>query len=121
MSAPQISPEFPPFQPRRGLRAGHLQTLASQFLARGIRLAPSERRLITVADGVQVLCYCHWQQDRVSPLTMVIVHGLEGSSESQYVTGTTAKALAAGMNVVRMNMRNCGRTDHLGPTLYHSG
>jgi hypothetical protein len=25
------------------------------------------------------------------------------------------------MNVVRMNMRNCGGTDHLAPTLYHSG
>jgi len=25
------------------------------------------------------------------------------------------------MNVVRMNMRNCGGTDHLTPTLYHSG
>jgi len=25
------------------------------------------------------------------------------------------------MNVVRMNMRNCGDTEHLGPTLYNSG
>ena len=52
---------------------------------------------------------------------MLIVHGLEGSSLSQYVIGTGSKAWAAGMNVVRMNMRNCGGTDHLGPTLYHSG
>ncbi len=121
MSSPHMPPEIPPFQPRRGLRTGHLQTLASQLLVRGIRLPPAEDRLITVADGVQVLCRCHWQPDRSSVLTVVIVHGLEGSSDSQYVIGTTAKALAAGMNVVRMNMRNCGRTDHLGPTLYHSG
>jgi predicted alpha/beta-fold hydrolase len=52
---------------------------------------------------------------------VVIVHGLEGSSESQYVIGTGSKAWAAGMNVVRMNMRTCGGTDHLAHTLYHSG
>jgi predicted alpha/beta-fold hydrolase len=51
----------------------------------------------------------------------VIVHGLEGSSLSQYVIGTGSKAWSAGMNVVRMNMRNCGGTETLTPTLYHSG
>jgi len=53
-------------------------------------------------------------------MTALIVHGLEGSSESQYVVGTGSKAWAAGMNVVRLNMRNCGDTEHLGPTLYNS-
>lgn len=52
---------------------------------------------------------------------MLVVHGLEGSSNSQYVLGNTARAWAAGCNVIRMNMRNCGGTDHLSPTLYHSG
>jgi predicted alpha/beta-fold hydrolase len=52
---------------------------------------------------------------------LIVVHGLEGSSFSQYVIGTGSKAWAEGMNVVRMNMRNCGDTDHLAPTLYHSG
>ena len=28
---------------------------------------------------------------------------------------------AAGCNVIRMNMRNCGGTERLSPTLYHSG
>src|SRR5581483_9510807 len=54
-------------------------------------------------------------------LTVVIVHGLEGSSESAYVIGTANKAWDAGMNVVRMNIRNCGGTERLCPTLYHSG
>ena len=54
-------------------------------------------------------------------LTLVLVHGLEGSSESRYIQGLTARAWAAGCNVVRMNMRNCGDSDGLTPTLYHSG
>src|SRR5262249_46943710 len=52
--------------------------------------------------------------------TLVIVHGLEGSSASQYVIGTGMKAWDAGMNVVRMNMRNCGGTEQYTPTLYNS-
>jgi uncharacterized protein len=70
-----------------------------------------------------VLCHCHWQPPEVrrERLTVVIVHGLEGSSSSQYVFGNTARALAAGFNVVRMNMRSCGGTDELSPTIYHSG
>jgi len=49
-----------------------------------------------------------------------MLHGLEGSSRSQYVIGTSNKAFAAGMNVVRMNMRNCGGTENLTPTLHNS-
>jgi predicted alpha/beta-fold hydrolase len=109
------------FVPRRGLRGGHRQTLASFFLPRRITLPPAERRLIEVEPGEQVLCYCHWQQDRENALTVIIVHGLEGSSESQYMLGIAHKGAAAGMNVVRMNQRNCGGTDALSSTLYHSG
>jgi predicted alpha/beta-fold hydrolase len=35
--------------------------------------------------------------------------------------GTADKALAAGWNAVRLNIRNCGGTEHMGPDLYHSG
>ena len=67
-----------------------------------------------------VLCHCHWQANANQCLTILLVHGLEGSSCSQYVLGNAARAWAAGCNVVRMNMRNCGGTENLSPTLYHS-
>ena len=110
-----------PFVPRRWLRGGHLQTVASFLLPRRFNLPAPEERFIEVAPGIQVLCHCHWQADRTKPLTIIIVHGLEGSSESQYALGVTEHALAAGMNVVRYNQRNCGGTDALAPVLYHSG
>jgi len=103
------------------LRGGHVQTVASFLIQRCFHLPASEERLIEVAPGVDVLCHCHWQADRVRALTIIIVHGLEGSSESQYMLGITEKALAAGMNVIRYNQRNCGGTDALAPVLYHSG
>jgi predicted alpha/beta-fold hydrolase len=95
--------------------------LASFFLARRLALPPAEERLIEVEPGAKIVCHCHWQQDRKNALTVIIVHGLEGSSESQYMLGIAAKGIAVGMNVVRMNQRNCGGTDALSTTLYHSG
>lgn len=110
-----------PFTPRRPFFGGHAQTIAGNFLPRRNELPSPEERLIRVEPEVQVLCHCHWQPDRAGATTLIIVHGLEGSSDSQYVIGTGSKAWRAGMNVVRMNMRNCGGTETLGPTLYNSG
>jgi uncharacterized protein len=109
------------FSPRRGLRGGHRQTLASFFLRRRLDLPQPEARRIEVEPGVKILCHCHWQNDRRNALTVIIVHGLEGSSDSQYMAGIAHKGTAAGMNVIRMNQRNCGGTDCESPTLYHSG
>jgi predicted alpha/beta-fold hydrolase len=53
-------------------------------------------------------------------MTVIVVHGLEGSSDSQYMLGVARNGLAAGMNVVLMNQRNCGGMDHFAPTLYNS-
>lgn len=113
----------PPFTPRKGIRNAHAQTLAGNFLPRKNQLPPPVDRLFQVEEGVQVLCHCHWQPEEIKhkTLTVIIVHGLEGSSDSQYVIGTGSKAWARGWNVVRMNMRNCGGTETLTPTLYHSG
>src|SRR5260370_20866050 len=87
------------FVPRRGLRGGDLQTLAGFFLRRKSALPPSEDRLFPVDADVQVLCRCNWQPDRQPALTVVLGHGLEGSTESQYIVGTANKAWAAGINV----------------------
>jgi uncharacterized protein len=117
------------FTPRRFLRNGHVQTLAGNFLPRKLSLPEPEPLVVEVEGPIagygpsSVLCDCHWQPPEVrrERLTVIIVHGLEGSSNSQYVLGNTARALAAGFNVVRMNMRTCGGTDELSPTIYHSG
>jgi hypothetical protein len=119
VTSSQANPEN--FRPRRGLRGGHLQTLGSFFLPRTLPLSDPEDRRIEVEPGVKVRCLCHWQKDRTRALTVLIVHGLEGSSDSQYMKGIAHKGMAAGMNVVRMNQRNCGGMDASSPTLYHSG
>ena len=111
------------FQPRRWLRNGHLQTIFGNFLRRTHTLPAPTAELIDVKPDTKILCDCHWQSDPEAheKPTAIILHGLEGSSNSQYVAGNAAKLWAAGCNVVRMNMRNCGGTEALTPTLYHSG
>ena len=108
------------FRPHRLLRGGHLQTIASFFLGRKIHLPDPEERLVEVAPGIKVRCWCHWQADRQSAPTIIALHGLEGSTESQYMLGVARNGLASGMNVVLMNQRNCGGMDHCAPTLYNS-
>ena len=120
-----VPPWLTTFAPRRGLSNGHLQTIVGNYYPRPIFLleAETETVLVDPADGSRVLCHCHWQPElvRASRLTVILVHGLEGSTDSRYIHGIAARAFAAGMNVVRMNMRNCGGSDALSPTLYHSG
>jgi len=121
--ADKLPEGFASFQPRRGLRNAHLQTIVGNFLPRPALTLAAEAETVVVdpADGSRVLCHCHWQPERAAHLTVVLVHGLEGSSESQYVRGIALRAWTAGCNVIRMNMRNCGGTELLTPTLYHSG
>lgn len=111
------------FQPPRLLQNAHLMTLLPRYWPRKTSLAglPLEERFFTVEPQTQLKGYCHWQINRRISPTAILVHGLEGSSESRYMRGITAKAYQAGFNIIRMNQRTCGGTEHLSPTLYNSG
>ena len=127
--SPARNPEIPgwltAFTPRRGLTNGHAQTIVGDIYPRPAFQLPcsTDEVVVDPRDNSRVLCHSHWQpgQDARSRLTVVLVHGLEGSSDSRYIQGITTRAWSAGWNVVRMNMRNCGGTDSLTPALYHSG
>jgi predicted alpha/beta-fold hydrolase len=127
IDAPAFDPR--PFVPRRFLRNGHLQTIAGNFLPRSNHLPAPVPELVEVSPASEsqissrVLCQCHWQPAEVRRQrpAVILVHGLEGSSDSQYIVGNANKFWRAGASVIRMNMRNCGGTEQLTPTLYHSG
>ena len=110
------------FEPHPLLRNGHAMTLIAAFLPRRFTLPLAEPRLFRVDSFSQLLAHCHWQEgkQRDGPV-IVIVHGLEGSSDSSYVRGIAEKAFHRGFHVVRMNQRNCGGSERLTPTLYNSG
>jgi predicted alpha/beta-fold hydrolase len=114
---------FPEFVPSPLLRNHHLMTLVPRYWSRGPLLAgiAVERRVFRTDPDTQLVGWCHWQENRRAAQTMLLLHGLEGCSDSHYMHGIAAKAYQAGFNVVRMNQRTCGGTEHLSPTLYNSG
>jgi uncharacterized protein len=97
-------------------------TIVATFLRRRFVLPSAEERRFQVDADSKILGHCHWQEgkDRDAPV-LVLVHGLEGSSASNYMLGIAEKAWQRGFHVIRLNQRNCGGTELLTPTLYNSG
>ena len=112
----------PAFFPHPLLKNGHAMTLAAAFWRRSFRLPPPDDRLFQVDPDSNILGHCHWQKekDKTAPV-LVLVHGLEGSRDSNYMRGIAEKAWGRGFHVIRLNQRNCGGTELLTPTLYNSG
>lgn len=111
------------FQPHRLFAGGHAQTLAAYAWPHRYRFKPvsDEERLFEVEPGVRVLAHCRWHRNAQEHPTLVLWHGIEGSTASGYMPSTAEKGFRAGFNIVRVNLRNCGGTEHLTHTLYHAG
>lgn len=112
----------PDFVPARGLANGHVMTIAAWARRRRFAALPRpDTRFIAVDAESQVRADCFWQRHRAEAPTLLCLHGLEGSSEAHYMRGLADKGWRRGWNVVLLNQRNCGGTEHLTPGLYHSG
>jgi predicted alpha/beta-fold hydrolase len=110
------------FEPHSLLPNPHAQTVAYALWPRKLpRLPRSTPREFETEPGTRIRGECHWQSPPQERPTLVLVHGLEGSSGSGYMLGLAERAFAAGWSAVRLNQRNCGGTEPLTPTLYNSG
>jgi uncharacterized protein len=113
---------FQPADYRPLFTGGHRQTLYAWARPRRFpMLPPPVSRHFNVAADACVLAHCHWQARPPAHPTLLLLHGLEGSSLAHYMSGISEKAWTAGWNIVRLNQRNCGNTEHLSRGLYHSG
>jgi predicted alpha/beta-fold hydrolase len=114
-----------PFHPHSVFSGSHAQTLAAYAWPRRYRFQRfsdlDRARLFEVEPGVTILAHCRWQPQPPKCPTLILWHGIEGSTASVYMVATADKAFRAGYNVLRVNFRNCGGTEHLTPTLYHGG
>jgi predicted alpha/beta-fold hydrolase len=93
-----------PFVPARALPSAHLQTLFASF-ARGPRIEGLRRERWTTDDGDFV------DVDRfdgaVEAPTLLLLHGLEGSSQSGYIREALRLAHLRGWNALALNFRSC--------------
>jgi predicted alpha/beta-fold hydrolase len=109
-----------PYRPL--FRNPHLQTVAAHYWKRPDAGPdyPLTRRLFRTEPDVQVAVDS--QQPRGQPAGhVVMVHGLEGSSEAAYVRSLSTAVVLNGFAAHRFQMRTCGGTEHLCNTLYHAG
>jgi len=126
MNPPVWAPDraFPAFNPPRWLRNPHVQTLIAARKPRSLMYGwkswePVE---ISLGEDGRILAEVSWQPgDRAAAPALILIHGLEGSARSHYMLGLSKKAYARGFHTVRVNMRNCGQTEHMTPTLYCAG
>ncbi|HYZ87351.1 MAG TPA: alpha/beta fold hydrolase [Bryobacteraceae bacterium] len=100
----------------------HLATIAGNF---------AHRRLDAERYPVEDVCFQTCADAKVlvrkqspanPPLAhVVMVHGLEGSSEAGYMRSMAQLSLDDGFAVHRTNLRSCGGTESLASTMYHAG
>jgi predicted alpha/beta-fold hydrolase len=109
-----------PFHPI--FKNGDLSTIAANFWPRNLDEVryPGVRDLHQTEERVKVLAIRH-EPEGVVRGELIVLHGLEGSHDSGYMKSMAAAGLARGLRVHRLNMRTCGGTEGLAPTLYHAG
>jgi len=103
-------------------RNPHLATLAGNFWSRPVSETrwPIDAVLYRTEPEVQVLV--HAQKPTEKPKgEVLLIHGLEGSSNSGYARSMAHAALERGFAVHRFNMRGCGGTEKLAVLAYHAG
>lgn len=109
------------FVPRRGWSNPHLQTTRNRLRRAPVRLPPPELLLVpapdTSGDRLSVLLH----ETGGSQPMVLLVHGLGGSVESDYIKLTTRGLLDAGFPVGRVELRGAGASGDHASGMYHAG
>lgn len=108
------------FEPVSWLPGRHLQTIVPSLLPAGSAGDHGDEHIVRVAPGTSVKVLVADPEGKPRG-TLVLVHGLGGSSRSGYIRRTARRALEKGWRVARMNLRNCGGTERLSRTLCNAG
>jgi uncharacterized protein len=82
-------------------------------------LAASREHIVDCGDGVRLQAFFA-QPARPNGRAAILLHGWEGSAESHYMLSLGSKLFAAGVSVVRLNLRDHGATHHLNEGIFHS-
>jgi predicted alpha/beta-fold hydrolase len=117
------------FDPPRLLRNAHVQSVLSSSFLR--RMAFRRRddalehstveHILDCGAGVRLQGFFSAQRKLPAPRALVVLlHGWEGSAQSNYILHTGARLLDEGCDVFRLNFRDHGQTHHLNRGLFNS-
>ncbi|MGH9558467.1 MAG: YheT family hydrolase [Bryobacteraceae bacterium] len=109
-----------PFEPL--FRNAHLATIAGNFWKRPESESRFPVEAVVYRTEPEVGILVHAQQPRGAVRgELILVHGLQGSSDAGYARSLACAALEAGYATHRLNLRSCGESESLSLTNYHSG
>lgn len=123
---------FENFVPPFGLRSRHMQSLLNSSSIRRRKVTRRSRALQDCAeiwtldggpgdDGARIrLQGLYSKQAGQSRGLAVLLHGWEGSVNSNYMLANGARLFQSGFDVFRLNFRDHGDTHHLNPGIFHS-
>lgn len=107
-----------PFQPAWWLPGPHLQTLWP-YLIRPRRNVTLRRERLELPDGD--FLDLDWAADGGMPGLVLILHGLEGSSDSAYIQRLLRRLRPMGLQAVVMHFRGCSGEPNRLARGYHAG
>jgi len=118
--------DLPPFRPRFPWWGGDLQTVASRLRRGAAGLAPpaGERLRFSMTDGTgdTLLATLHRPATpRPGTPLVLLIHGLTGCEDSQYILSLSRLMLDRGHRVLRINLRGAGPSRALCGGHYYAG
>lgn len=119
------------FRPPRWLQSAHAQSILPSLPLRRSRVErhtaawrrTSAELLLDCGAGVTLQAWHSPPPRRAAdavPVAAILLHGWEGSAESQYILSLGHALLDRGVDVIRLNLRDHGHTHHLNRELFHS-
>src|SRR5688572_31379821 len=88
-----------PYRAPRWLRNAHVMTVFAWGRPRRLRSLPApELRQFRTAPDTTVVAACHWQINRSAYPTLLVLHGLEGSSDAHYMRGVAEDRKSTRLN-----------------------
>ncbi len=114
------------FRPRWPWGNRHVQSILPSLMPRrrlrrraAAYLAASRELLLDCGDGVRLQAF-HARPSRPCGTAAILLHGWEGSADSYYMISLGHSLFAAGVEVVRLNLRDHGDTHQLNQGIFHS-
>jgi len=109
---------FPAFQPAAWLPNAHFQTVFAS-LVMPVPLPEYRREIIELPDGDIIAA--DWIDGAEGAPLLVLVHGMEGDSSSNYARLFMNACRDQGWSGVVLHMRSCGGLINRKKTFYHAG
>lgn len=105
------------YRPPVLFRNAHLSTMAPALMRRVREISYTRQTIETPDDDFLDLDIYSKQQKKA----VILLHGLEGSSNSAYMLGMARALTTCGLDVIAMNQRGCSDRMNRLPSAYHSG